>query len=88
MIRRLKVHDPTPRTLSVARDGGESLRTTRNKVLRLTVRPTCWLRRVPAAPPSASPMALTHAASRGVRRAQGATTPGRRAVKIRRGHWR
>ena len=65
----------TPKTRGLLPQGSTRRRTIRRSVWRLIIRPKHRLRQAPAAPPSARPMAINHAASRCVCRAHGATTP-------------
>lgn len=65
-------------------DGSGSRRSTRRSVRRLPATPRPRLSWTPAAPPRATAIWASHSRRRAVRRAQGATTPGRRSVKMRR----
>jgi len=76
----------TPSVVGVVSGGKGARRTSRSRVFRLAARPMLWPRRAPAAPPSATPMAVCRSDSRAVLRAQGAATPGRRSVKMWRLH--
>ena len=73
-----------PSTDGVAMGGRGAARISRSSVLRAVGMASHRLRRAPANPPSARPRAVRRAASRAVLRAQGATTPGSRSVKMRR----
>ena len=79
---------PPPAPEAWAKMGCGNLRSRRSNVFRLTTSAHAWPRCTPALPPKAMPRATKRWASRGVRRAQGAATVGRRSVKIRRGQAR
>jgi hypothetical protein len=74
-----------PRPGGRATEGIGTRRRRRRRGRRLMATPTPRRRRTPAAPPQARALCGRPGQRRTVRRAQGATTPGRRAVTRRRG---
>jgi hypothetical protein len=83
-LRRAK--SSTPSTVGGQSEGSDNRRRRRRSVFRLALMPRWWLNCAPAAPPRATAMCPRARASRRVRRAQGATTWGKRSVKIPREH--
>ena len=81
-----RAQSSTPRADGVAQSGRGARRTRRSSVLRLAPSPSRAPSRAPPAPPRVRPRAVRRWASRAVRRAQGAATPGRRSAKMRRPH--